>query len=151
MELQIKSIFALLMASFLPTSAVGADFSGHACYVQLLKAQCWGDYQVNVQIIDAMTATAKDSIALAANAFAVKHAIECGNYEHITFAAHFSPSLWEGEEDTWYQAKRVWVVPDDLPPSTVEWGVTLCFPHDFISVPLLPSGNIQDCPCVRPE
>ena len=134
----------LFMGAGLVKVFASGDFP---CYVQLVKTNCWKDFEITVQPIDVISQQKTgEPIILGKEVFEKVVPVACKPGQPISFTGAFSPPTWEGTENKHYVARHFWMPPDSLPKNADKWVISVCFAEDFTSVPLPPSAT-SVCEC----
>jgi len=116
------------------------------CYVTMIKQNCWKDYDVTVEITDAVLKKQLASAEVPSDELWTRVKFECKPEQSLSFVAQFSPAIWGGEEEKVYPAKRNWFLPSEITPGMLAWNIDICFPRDFSSVPAPVRGS-SNCIC----
>lgn len=116
------------------------------CYYTFVKDSCWTQFNVSVDVIDAVTSKK----LLTANAPAgvpwVRETFDCSPAQNLIYIATFSPVFWKSDEGKSYQALRNWSLPGTINPGDTAWNLPVCYPADFAEVPLPPNAD-GNCHC----
>ncbi len=137
---------SLLSSSMLFSSSLFAEEKNFVCKLHLAKGECWQDYEVKVQIMNAVTYSVKKEVKLAANEMSKKEEFPCHPREQITFTASYSPEIWQGDKSKLFDTNKIWNTPSSLSETAGAWIVKICYPKQFSEVPL-PAGAGKDCKC----
>lgn len=151
MEKSLTGI-AFLLSLTATSSAIAADTvlkkapKDPECIIRIVKNSCWDKYSVTAEVVRARSqqGVAKGTIEKADTQTDIK--FKCPLGEPISVRATFAPAFWEGTENKNYMTKRIWDVPLRLPEKSDRWEIAACFPDDFQSVPIPPTGGL-DCKC----
>lgn len=116
------------------------------CYITLIKASCWKNYDVTVQIEDVMIEKPITSMLIPSGAFWTRYEFACKEKQTIELTATFSPAIWEKDEGKQYKGKRFWSYPETIGPTDTAWNMTICYPNDFAELPT-PAEAADGCVC----
>ncbi len=120
------------------------------CFVTLVKDSCWIQYDVIIDVLDAVNDRILLTVTLPKGKKWSRESFEAEKGQQFMLRAHFEPAFWEADEGVRYFAKRYWSLPKEVQGETVAWNVGACFPEDFASVPMPPDAG-PDCKCDRRE
>lgn len=120
------------------------------CFITMVKDNCWTDYTVTVDVLDAETDGVLMTIVVPQGKSWVRKSFESRPKQRFMLRATFEPPFWKAEEGRQYFAKRYWALPEEVVGETMAWNVGACFPADFSSVPL-PPGAGSNCRCDKRE
>ncbi len=124
-----------------------AQASDNTCYLEFVKADCWNNYKVELNLIDALTLKEQQHFNVSMNTQSMKVPFTCSANQQIAFQASFSPTIWENQIDTWYQGSKIYNVPSNIDEDQNIWTVNVCFSTDFTGVPLPPDSSRGSCLC----
>ena len=116
------------------------------CYITIVKANCWKDYDVTVNITDAENGKDLGDITIYEGDLWKREKFDCQAGETLALVAKFSPPIWEDDAGRDYKATRFWNLPKKASKDAVGWNVTVCYPEWFADVPTPPKGS-ADCAC----
>jgi hypothetical protein len=120
------------------------------CILRLAKTDCWPNYQITLQPMDAETNQPLGKpVVLDKNAYETEVLIPCQPEQEISFVATTLPTVWGATPDTQYPSTHFWETPQQLPGGANRWIVSVCFAADFSSVPL-PLSEKASCTCQFP-
>lgn len=134
-------IFTLILGLF----SIATSWS-FTCYYTLAKDSCWTKFNVSVDVMDAAEEKKIMTVPVPAGTPWVRQAFECNPKQGLHFIAQFSPVFWEGDKGKKYQGSRNWFLPEEIHSGAKAWTISLCFPTDFLEVPLPPKADSQ-CKC----
>lgn len=116
------------------------------CYITMAKDNCWKDYNVSVEVRSGETTKQIMVLDIPKGKNFARQSFECKPRDTFYYVATFSPVIWERQTGQKYQAKRIWMIPFNIPSDYVLWEVKACYAEDFAQVPIPPEGN-ADCRC----
>ncbi|KTD60646.1 periplasmic protein [Legionella sainthelensi] len=116
------------------------------CYFTLAKDNCWNNYTVTVDVMDAATAKVLTTAVIPPGKSWVRQIFPCTPKEKLIYRAQFSPVIWEREKGQIYYAKNYWSLPNDINSGDSAWNVSVCYPSDFSQIPLPPEAT-GTCKC----
>ena len=125
---------------------INAPAWSFTCYMTLAKDNCWKDYTVSVDILNATTGTTMTTITIPKGELWARDTFECEAAQKLMYKASFSPVFWQRDEGKIYSAQRFWSLPDVINPGDSAWNVSICYPADFASVPTPPQAT-NNCNC----
>lgn len=116
------------------------------CYFTLVKDNCWTKYSVSVEVIDANTTKPIVTVAIPAGETWVREQFACHPRQKIAYKARYSPEIWQGDANKTFSGQKFLELPDTITPDQKAWNISICYPKQFLSVPLPPdvAGN---CTC----
>lgn len=135
----------LCMSMFLSANAHAVT-----CYITMVKASCWKDYDLTVNITDAENGKELGKITVYEGDLWKREKFDCKAGETLALTAKFSPTLWEDDADREYKATRFWKLPKEAGKDAIGWNVTVCYPEWFADVPTPPKSD-GDCVCDMQE
>lgn len=140
----------ILLLNFLTMQICQAGNKNYPCILRLAKTDCWPNYQITVQPIDANTQQPiGNPVVLDKNAYETEVLIPCQAQQEISFVATTLPAVWGATQSTQYLSSHFWESPQQLPPGANRWIVSVCFASDFSSVPV-PLSQKATCTCTFP-
>lgn len=116
------------------------------CYFTLVKDNCWTDYNVTVDVFEAGSEKKILSILVPAGKSWSREQINCEPKQNLIYRASFNPIFWKNDEGKVYRSLRNWSLPDKINAGDKAWGLPICYPADFSSVPLPPTAT-SHCKC----
>ena len=149
-----KSFIIMVLAScFIGAANAQTDAASKSfpCSVVISKSQCWKDYNITVDVSDAITLKQKDSYSLPKGTNLLKKTFTCSPLEQLTFSTSFTPIIWEQGKGKSYQASQIYQVPAAIEKGRTQWLLQLCYPSDFQGLPIPPAQQEGDCACVFPK
>lgn len=133
----------ILSLSYLFTSPLWAI----TCYYTLVKDNCWLNYNVTVNVMDALSAKVLTKVTVPAGKAWTRVTFPCEtNGQKLMYSAQFTPSIWESEKGKTYSAKNYWSLPNGVNEGDSAWNVSVCFSSDFSEVPMTPEAK-STCTC----
>jgi len=81
------------------------------CYYTLAKDSCWTNYNVSVDVMDAVTDTVLTTVVVPSGKNWTRQAFDCQPGQKLMYKAIFSPIIWESEKGKVYPAKDYWSLP----------------------------------------
>lgn len=147
-KLMLTFVIACLLSLIAELSWADGNYP---CVLRLAKTDCWPDYQITVQPIDASTGKPIGSpVVLEKNSSEIEVLIPCEAEQDISFKAMTLPAVWGATENTQYPSTQFWESPEQLPSGANRWIISLCFASDFSSVPI-PLSQKATCVCTFPK
>ncbi|KTD74174.1 hypothetical protein [Legionella tucsonensis] len=146
--------FIFILSLILSSSLWAAEVT---CYYTLVKDNCWTDYNVSVDVMDAVTAKVLTTVTVPAKKSWIRQTFPCTPGQKLIYEAQFSPVFWQNDVGKTYIAKNYWSLPHSINPGDSAWNVTVCFSSDFSLVPLPPKGSgncscdFSDIPAIPPK
>lgn len=116
------------------------------CYMTMAKDNCWQDYTVSVDIINARTNVKILNVSIPKGEAWVRQTFDCQPGDKLMYNASFFPVFWQKDEGKTYPAQRFWSLPEQINPGDSAWNISVCFPSDFSLVPMPPQAT-GDCAC----
>ena len=116
------------------------------CFMTIVKENCWLNYTLNVDVIDADTGKSIMNVVVPQGTAWVRKPFTCQVGEVLSLNAVFDPVIWESQADKVYAGKHYWGLPKEISKGQSGWNVTACFAKDFSEVPL-PSDASGGCKC----
>lgn len=118
---------------------------GMTCYYTLVKDNCWTQYNVRVEVTDAVTFKALTTVAVPAGTSWTREAFSCTPGQKLFYKARFSPPIWESDKDKVYSAITYWSLPSEIKSGETAWNISVCYPASFSDIPLPPdaAGNCR--------
>jgi hypothetical protein len=78
------------------------------CYYTLAKDNCWLNYNVTVNVMDAMSTKVLTTVSVPAGQAWARVTFPCEtNGQKLIYSAQFTPFIWESEKGKVYSAKNV--------------------------------------------
>lgn len=68
------------------------------CYITMAKGNCWKNYDLSVDVVDANTSKKLATVVVFENRLWNRQAFECAAGQTLSMVATFSPIFWEGDE-----------------------------------------------------
>ena len=125
--------------------AVGQCF-GFSCYVTLAKDNCWTQYDVTVNVVDASGDKILATIDIPKGQSWGRAPFTCQPNQELKFRAVYSPVFWDSQKGVVYHEKQYLTLPSTIVKSKeVAWNIPVCFAQAFAEIPLPPDakGNCQ--------
>lgn len=136
----------LRLMSFIACLAYSSMMWAINCYYTLVKDNCWTNYNVTVNVIDAMTNNVLITVTVPTGKSWVRQAFNCQPSQKLKFSSQFSPTFWQGDQGRTFVGLNYISLPDAVNKGDSAWNVPGCFSADFAQVPLPPTGSGQ-CAC----
>ncbi len=144
----MKNIKIVILAGLLLVAHL--SWAAYPCVLRFAKTDCWPDFQVTLQPLDASTQQPIGKpIVLDKNKYETEVLFPCQPRQNISFVATVLPTVWGATPDTEYPSNHFWESPDELPKGANSWIVSVCFASDFSSVPI-PLSQKPTCSCNFP-
>jgi len=112
----------------------------------MVKTNCWSDYDVTVDVMDAKEGNKLFSITVPKGQLWTRQTFDCNEGQTLMYVAQFSPIFWDKDKGKTYSAQRVWFLPETIAPGASAWNVSVCYPNDFSLVPMPPEAT-SNCQC----
>ena len=141
MKQNFKSLLALLGLSSFLTCANAVP-----CIITIVKSDCWGDYNVHVELSEQNTNVLLADVVLPKNISFQRIQLDCKPLQEIVAKASFSPEIFEDQKGHFFAAKKAQKMPDTLPSPGSAWAFNLCYPSDFSNLPS-PLKATGSCAC----
>ena len=116
------------------------------CYYTLVKDSCWTKFNVTVDVVDAVTSRPLTTVTIPAGEVWKREKFACEPHQKLSYKAHFSPEIWQGDEQKTFNGLKFWELPQAIKTNETAWNVEVCYPKQFLSVPL-PPDVIGNCKC----
>ncbi len=116
------------------------------CYYTLVKDNCWTNYDVSVDVIDASNTNKVFSLTVPKGKSWGRVEFSCTAAQSLLYYSRYSPVFWQSEKGKTYPALRNWTLPGKINPGDLAWTIPVCFPADFSQVPLPPDAK-GNCKC----
>lgn len=116
------------------------------CTISLVKASCWKDYDVKVDVTDLGSDKKIASVSAPKGMMYGRINFDCQPKQGLSQTATFSPIIWDADKGKSYHAIRLWYMPESEPSVGNRWEIKVCFPKHFSNVPL-PQGDVSYCGC----
>lgn len=115
------------------------------CYFTLVKDSCWANYEVTVNVVDAVANKRLTTVVVPKGQSWARNQFTCMPNQNLMYYATFSPIIWQSKKDKIYQAKKYWILPKAPKEGELAWNIPVCFSREFSEVPFPPdaSGNCQ--------
>jgi hypothetical protein len=114
------------------------------CNITFVKAPCWQDYQVHLDVYHN-----KDKVVevdLPNSELWTRKTFECSPSQVFSFKTKYSPAIWQGDENKFFDGQLMHPLPAVAPPSGYIWAFNVCFPSEFVNIPMpLKAQNNCDC------
>lgn len=120
------------------------------CFITIVKDNCWTNYNVTVDVIDANTDKVLTTVVVPKGKPWVRSSFEATPRQQFMLRATFNPAFWKQDEGKQYFAKRYWALPEAVVGETTAWHVGACYPEQFLDVPMPPDAGSQ-CKCDKRE
>lgn len=117
------------------------------CYITIVKASCWKNYDLTVTVNNAETGMKLGEITVYEGRLWGREKFDCTPGITLSLEAGFSPEIWSGDNERVFKATRFWKLPKK--PTNAEalgWNVTVCYPKWFSDVPTPPDASAK-CEC----
>ncbi len=138
----MKKVLIFIVFALISTS--GLAFK---CYITMMKSACWKDYNLHVNIKDAVThKKIIATINLNKGELWKRKPFVCNPKQGLIYDVTYDPYIWESQKDKIYHTKRIWFLPAKIKPGVTAWNVPICFPKAFSDVPILPNVD-KSCNC----
>lgn len=131
---------------FISAALFSAHLFAFPCYFTLAKDNCWTDYNVTVAVTDANNEKQILTITVPKGKSWGRASFTCQPGQTLRYQATFTPTMWEGSENTVYKAQHFWALPETLTPTQKAWEISVCYPSAFAEVPLPPTAG-NSCKC----
>ncbi len=135
-------LIQIVLGIFLVTQAYAFP-----CYITMVKASCWSDYAVSVDVIDVRDEKKITTMEIPQGKLWVRQELVCYPKETVRFEAKFTPAIWEDDADKVYFGKRFLSFPDVIKKGSSAWNMTVCYTSDFAETPFPPDAKINACSC----
>lgn len=117
------------------------------CFFTLVKDNCWLDYDVTVNVTDAITSKPVLTITVPKGKKSwERKTFDCQPLQSLDFVAKFSPIFWESDKGKTFKGKRTWTLPVHMEKGDTAWNITVCYPEQFTAIPLPPTAG-SNCAC----
>ncbi|KTD47744.1 hypothetical protein [Legionella quateirensis] len=116
------------------------------CFYTLAKDNCWTNYDVTVDVIDATNLKKVFSLTVPKGKSWGRTEFTCTKAQSLLYYARYAPVFWQSEQGKTYPALRNWTLPGKINPGDLAWTIPVCFPADFSQVPLPPDAE-GNCKC----
>lgn len=118
-----------------------------SCYITMVKASCWKDFNLNVTVINAESGDKLGEITVPQGQLWDRKEFSCQPGIILALEAKFSPEIWHGDSEKSYKAIRLWRLPkSEDNRDNYSWNFTVCYPEWFSDIPTPPKASI-DCKC----
>lgn len=138
------------MRLFLKALLISMLFAANAhavkCYMTMVKASCWKDYDLTVTIKNAETGDKLGDITVYEGDMWKRGTFSCKEGQTLELSAKFSPVFWSGDSDREFKAMRFWLLPKKAGENAIGWNLTVCYPEWFADVPTPPKATAS-CAC----
>ncbi|OGV27949.1 MAG: hypothetical protein A3E88_06940 [Legionellales bacterium RIFCSPHIGHO2_12_FULL_35_11] len=122
-----------------PVSAV-------TCYITIVKASCWNNYNLEVTVRDANTLKKIADVNVYQSSLWIRQEFPCQPGLTLSLEATFNPVFWSSDDGRVFKATKFWKLPDTATGNTIGWNLTVCFPEWFSDVPIPPEDSGK-CVC----
>lgn len=124
------------------------SWQAHAyrCVITGIKTNCWEDYNVTINVIDASNNKQLTSIIIPAGSLWNRQEFQCSAKQTLKYEASFNPVIWESEKDRIYKGLHFLTLPKEETEKEKVWNLKICFANQFGEVPLPPEAG-QKCEC----
>ncbi|WP_133128231.1 hypothetical protein [Legionella nagasakiensis] len=117
------------------------------CFVTVVKDNCWADYNVTVNVLDASNNNnLLVTVIVPQGSSWDRQKFTCQPGQKLKFQAQFTPVFWEKDEGKTYDGQHYWILPDQVKKDETAWNLTICYPEQFSEVPFPPTATAQ-CKC----
>ncbi len=116
------------------------------CYFTLAKSNCWANYDVKVDVLDAVSRKILTTVQVAKGQTWTRQSFNCQPGQKLIYFASFQPSFWQSEKGKTYAALRFWALPSTVTEKDSAWEIPVCYPDAFSAVPFPPDAA-GDCKC----
>lgn len=120
--------------------------SAFTCFLTLLKDSCWTDYDITVNMGNAVTGKPVLTLSVPKGKSFSRQEFTCQAGEVFNYTATFSPIFWESDKGKIFKGKRTWSLPNSIKKGDTAWNITICYPDEFSEIPLPPTAN-SNCQC----
>ncbi|MGQ3891345.1 hypothetical protein [Legionella sp. CNM-4043-24] len=116
------------------------------CFMTAVKDSCWGDYNVTVNVSDAVSGETLATAMIPKGQFWTRVPFTCQGGQRLGYSASFEPVIWAGTENRIYEGTKYTLLPLAPKPTEKAWEIPVCFPQAFpgTSAPPTATGN---CKC----
>lgn len=139
----MKKFFVVLLMTYIFVCKANAL----DCYITVVKASCWKNYDVHVTVNNAETGLKLGEITIYEGKLWGREKFTCNPGITLALEANYSPDIWSGDKDRVFKAIRFWKLPKA--PSNADatgWNVTVCYPKWFANIPTPPDAT-ANCEC----
>ncbi|MFY7697314.1 MAG: hypothetical protein ACOVQX_00555 [Legionella sp.] len=120
------------------------------CYFTAIKDSCWDNYNVTINVYDAVSNASILSVLIPQGSFWQRKRFECSAKQRFRYEANFNPVFWESDAGKSYFGVRFEQLPDEISDREAAWNLSLCYPADFAEVPFPPEGTSK-CKCDKSQ
>ncbi len=118
-----------------------------SCYITMVKASCWKDYDLYVTVKNSETGDKLGDITVSKGNLWNRKEFICKPGMTLGLEAKYVPEIWKGDKDKVFPSTRFWSLPKETNNTdAIGWNVTVCYPQSFSDVPLPPDAT-ADCTC----
>lgn len=137
----IRMLISLLLIT-LATSA-----SAIKCYITIAKDNCWMDYNVTVNVLDASNDNKLLATVIIPEGSAwARQPFVCQPKQELKLQAQFTPVFWQDDVGKVYDGLQYWTLPEKVGAGETVWNINVCYPKQFSEVPLPPQAT-SNCVC----
>lgn len=134
-----------ILLYFLTFCSTSAAYS-FPCYFTFVKGDCWKEYHVAIEVIDAVSEKTLATIAVPKGKLWERTTFTCQPKQKLYYKATFSPTIWTGDEHKVYRTKQFNYLPEEIQPKEAAWNIQSCYPQEFAEVPIPPKST-GNCSC----
>ena len=116
------------------------------CYITVVKASCWKNYDVSVTVTDAKTNAELGKITVYEGSMWKRDTFSCKEGQTLALTAKFVPEFWSGDAAKEFKSIRFWRLPEKAGANAIGWNIKVCYPKWFANVPVPPDAG-ADCDC----
>jgi len=117
------------------------------CFYSFMKDNCWTNYDVTVDVTDAVTGDALVHLTVPSGTSWGRETFACHPSQSLDFKATFTPVIWKNDAGKVYHGKSSWTLPPKVDEGKTAWNLTVCFPSEFSGVPMPPTAS-GECKCL---
>jgi hypothetical protein len=137
----ILRLFVYLCCAF-----VSSQVFAFTCYLTLVKDNCWTNYSVKVEVLDADKNKPLVQVEVPKGQSWVRQSFVCQPAQKLVYQATYEPIFWQSEKGKINRSLRYWVLPKTVSEEESAWDIPVCFSKDFAAVPLPPDA-VGNCQC----
>lgn len=132
----------------IPLLTLGLITQAHAfkCFLTLVKEDCWTNYTVTINAMNARTGKAMVTAVAPQNETWGRQEFACEPGDILSFQAKFAPVFWDKDEGKVYSGQSYWTLPKTVQSGEEAWNIKICFANSFAGVPLPPDAK-NNCQC----
>lgn len=111
------------------------------CYVTVVKASCWLNYDVHVKVLNGTTSGQLVTVDVPKEQQYARQTFPCNAKQELAFQAMFEPAFWDNERGMIYPGKQFIFLPAVEKTTDQAWNVPVCFPDAFSKTPYPPDAK----------